>query len=352
MTTENSSLGIVQVASAALLTVLLGYLVIVGKTLLLPILVGVISAYILITAADRLGELPVLGALPIGIRRLLAGLFFLAVVIAFVVIVASNAQAISDAVPRYTENLTALVDHVSDMLGIADKPDIATIFAKMQSWFNVEAMVNSMLGGLTAFGTFLFSALLYAAFLMADWGELPAKTERAFGKGQNADRVIQTARAINQRIGTYLASKTLINLILGAVSLAVMWVLGIEFAFFWAVLIALLNYIPYIGSIVGVMFPVAIALAQFGTIYNPLIAFAALMGAQIYVGNYLEPKMVGKSVNMSAFVFLIALSFWMTIWGLEGAILAIPLTSMIMIVLAEIPQTRPIAAMMSADGDV
>lgn len=352
MTSEKSSLGIVQVTSGLLFAVLVCYLVIVGKSLLLPILVGVISAYILTTAADRLGELPVVGGLPSGVRRLLAGLIFLAVVIAFVVVVASNAQAISDAAPRYSENLTALIDRISEMLGIASKPDLATILGKVQGWLNIEAMMNSVIGGLTTFGTFLFSALLYAAFLLADWGELPAKTQRAFGGGENADRVVKTARAINERIGTYLASKTLINLILGAISLVVMWVLGIEFAFFWAVLIALLNYIPYIGSIVGVLFPVALALGQFGTIYNPLIAFVALMGAQVFVGNYLEPKMLGKSVNMSAFVFLIALSFWMTVWGLEGAILAIPLTSMIMIVLAEIPQTRPLAAMMSDDGNI
>lgn len=352
MSSQTSSFGIVQLASALLVTVLVGYLVIVGKSLLLPILVGVISAYILTTAADRLSTFPVIGGLSGGMRRLLAGLFFLGVVIAFVLIVVANAQAISDAVPRYSENLTALMTQVSDLLGVEDQPDVATVLERLRGWFNFESMVNSVLGGLTGFGAFLFSALLYAAFLLADWSSLPDKTHRAFGAGQSSDRIVETARTINDRIGTYLASKTLINLILGVISLAVMWVLGIEFAFFWAVLIALLNYIPYIGSIVGVLFPVALALAQFGSIYNAVIALVALMGAQIFVGNYLEPKMLGKSVNMSPFVFLIALSFWMAVWGLEGAILAIPLTSMIMIVLAEIPQTRPIAAMMSDDGNV
>lgn len=352
MASENSSPGIVQITSGLLFAVLVGYLVVVGKALLLPILVGVISAYILTTSAHRLERLPVIGGLPAGMRLLLAGLLFLAVVIAFVLIVASNTQAISDAVPRYSDNLTALINRISGMLGISNKPDIATVFEKIQDWLNIETVVNSMLSGLTSFGTFLFSALLYAVFLLADWRDLPDKTRRAFGEGQNAERVVKTARVINERIGSYLASKTLINLILGGISLVVMWVLGIEFAFFWAVLIALLNYIPYIGSIVGVLFPVALALAQFGTIYNPLIAFVALMGAQLFVGNYLEPKMLGKSVNMSPFVFLIALSFWMTVWGLEGAILAIPLTSMIMIVLAEIPQTRPLAALMSNDGNI
>ncbi len=58
------------------------------------------------------------------------------------------------------------------------------------------------------------------------------------------------------------------------------------------------------------------------------------MAAQLYVGNVLEPKMVGRSVNMSAFVVLLSLAFWATLWGAVGAILAVPLTSMVMIVLA------------------
>lgn len=349
---HNKPIGIVQVTSAVFLAVLLGWLVIVGKSLLLPIMIGIIAVYILTTTAEAMARFPVVGHLSQKWRRLFAGVLFLFMMIIFVGVVAANTTAISEAIPRYSDNFNALIQQITDMLGFKEKPDFAKIMERIKDKISIDMLLTSLLSGLTGMGSFLLSALLYAAFLLADWNDLPQKTRRAFGNDASAEMALKTTRAINQKIGGYLASKSLINLILGAVSLVVMWLIGIEFALFWAVLIALLNYIPYVGSILGVLFPVTLALVQFGGLTHAAIAFFALMAAQLYVGNVLEPKMLGKSVNMSPFVFMIALSFWMTVWGLIGAILAIPLTSMIMIILAEIPRTRPIAVMMSGDGNV
>ena len=82
------------------------------------------------------------------------------------------------------------------------------------------------------------------------------------------------------------------------------------------------------------------------------MALVLLMAVQTYVGNILEPRMIGKSVNLSSFVVLLALVFWTTIWGLPGAILSIPLTSVLVILLAENPSTRPLAIMFTSDGDL
>ena len=72
----------------------------------------------------------------------------------------------------------------------------------------------------------------------------------------------------------------------------------------------------------------------------------------MFVGNVLEPKMIGKSVNLSSFVVLVALVFWTTLWGLPGAILSVPLTSVLVIILAASEGARPLAIMLSTDGEV
>lgn len=133
----------------------------------------------------------------------------------------------------------------------------------------------------------------------------------------------------NQKIGTYLATKTLINIILGVLSWAVLWWFDVDFAVFWALVIALLNYIHYVGSFLCVVFPVVLSLAQFG--------------------NIIEPRMIGKQVNLSPFVVMVALSLWSALWGIPGAILAIPLTSMIAIICAVSPSTRPLAVLLADD---
>ena len=127
---------------------------------------------------------------------------------------------------------------------------------------------------------------------------------------------------------------------------------GIEYALFWAVLIAFLNYIPYIGSLVGVIFPVLLSLAQFGELGLSILVALALTTAQVFVGFYLEPRMMGRAFNLSPLVVLLALAFWSTLWGIAGAVLAVPMTASLVLVFAEIRTTRPIAVLLSGSGRV
>ena len=130
------------------------------------------------------------------------------------------------------------------------------------------------------------------------------------------------------------------------------WLIGVEFALFWAVLIAFLNYVPYFGSLIGVLFPVLLSLVQSGSFGFAALALATLTVAQVYVGAVLEPRLMGRTFNLSPAVVLLALAFWGALWGIAGAILAVPLTASLVIVLAEIDATRPIAVMLSARGRI
>jgi predicted PurR-regulated permease PerM len=121
---------------------------------------------------------------------------------------------------------------------------------------------------------------------------------------------------------------------------------------FWAVLIAFLNYIPYIGSLIGVIFPVLLSLAQFGTLGMAGVVLISLTAAQVLVGAYLEPRMMGRAFNLSPLAVLLALAFWSALWGLPGALLAVPMTASLVLVLAEIQATRPVAILLSANGKV
>ena len=102
--------------------------------------------------------------------------------------------------------------------------------------------------------------------------------------------------------------------------------MALDFALFWAVLIALFNYIPFIGTF-AIIFPIFLSLAQFGSLTTTLILAALLLMAQLISDNVLEPKLFSRQLNLSPFVIIVALSFWSAIWGLPGAILAIPITS-------------------------
>jgi AI-2 transport protein TqsA len=101
-----------------------------------------------------------------------------------------------------------------------------------------------------------------------------------------------------------------------------------------------------------VIFPTALALIQFGTLRPFLVTALALTVVQFTVGNILEPRLMGKGLNLSPVVMLLGLAVWGTIWGIVGMFLAVPLMVVSMIVFSQFHATRPIAVLMSADGEL
>jgi predicted PurR-regulated permease PerM len=331
---------------------MLGWLLWIGKPVLLPVLAAVISVYVLSTAAASMEGLPVLGRLPGWARRCLILIgFAVAVVLLFVLVINNLAQVLA-ALPRYESNLNALVTRAANLMGIEDEPTWENVRRATIDRIDAGSLVTPALLSLQGFGTTLFLVVLYASFFMAERGTMARKVTIAMGGEEAGERALSLLARINDRIGGYLFVKTVLNVILGMISYAIMLVLGIEFALFWAVLIAFLNYIPYLGSIVGVIFPVLLSLAQFGTLWMTGVVLVSLTTAQMLVGAWLEPRMMGRAFNLSPFVVLLALAFWSALWGLPGALLAVPMTASLVLVLAEIDDTRPVAVMLSAAGRV
>lgn len=332
------------------LVIMVGWLLWIGKPVLLPVIAALISVYILSTAATSMGRFPVLGLLPVWMHRLLVLVAFAMGIALLFFLVVNNLAQVATALTRYEANLDALATRAAVLLGVEDEPSWENLRRLTFDEIDIRTWIAPALLSLRSFGTMLFLMVLYATFFMAERGVLTRKLVSALGGEASGERTLLLLRRVNDRIGSYLFVKTVVNVILGTLSYAIMLLLGIEFALFWAVLIAFLNYIPYIGSLIGVIFPVLLSLAQFGTLGMAGIVFVCLTAAQVLVGGYLEPRMMGRAFNLSPFVVLLALAFWSTLWGLPGAVLAVPMTASLVLVLAEIRPTRPLAVLLSASG--
>ncbi len=337
---------------ATALILMFGWLLWVGRPVLVPVIVAIIAVYILSTAAASMQALPVIGRLPVIARRAMILLAFMVGVVLLFILVIDNLAQVAAAIPRYESNLAALATRGAGLLGIEDEPTWENVRRVTIDQIDFRSWIAPALLSLRSFGVTLFLVVLYASFFMAERGVMARKVVIATGGEEAGERALSLLARINDRIGRYLFVKTVVNIILGAISFAIMFLLGIEFALFWAVLIAFLNYIPYIGSLLGVIFPVLLSLAQFGTFLMTGIVFVSLASAQLFVGAYLEPRMMGRAFNLSPFVVLLALAVWSALWGLPGALLAVPMTASLVLVLAEIKSTRPIAVMLSASGKV
>jgi AI-2 transport protein TqsA len=342
------SSGFLNLVLAVALVCMVGWLLIIGKDVLLPIVLAIIAVYVLKTAAQALGRAPVIRRLPSVLLHLLVLLFFTLAVVALGLIVSVTVNDLVAAMPRYQQNLETLAGTVTEMFGM-ESPTWDEIVELTLGSLNLQAISLRVLGGVSSLGLTVFLVVIYSGFLMVEQRRLSTKLAVAFPQGDRAELTGRILRDVNGKIGDYLAVKTAVNIVLGAISFVILWVMGIDFALFWGVVIALFNYIPYAGSVLGVALPVILSMAQFGSLGTTAVLGGLLIAAQAIVANVLEPRMIGRQLNLSPFVVLVSLAVWAALWGLPGALLAIPLTAMIAIICNAFDSTRFVAVLLAND---
>ena len=332
---------------AVVVVIAVGWLLVVGRSILLPIVMAVISVYIMVSMVEALARLPGLRHLPAFVLKILVLAGFVVTFMALAFVLTATVREIIAVAPIYEANLIALAESIADRFGLEVQTLWASVLDATFQRIDLQAVALAALGGFASVGFTVFLVVIYAGFLLAERGNFPQKISAALTDEASAAKALKVVTDINVQIRQYLAVKTLINLILGVISFTILRLLGVDFALFWAIVIALLNYIPYVGSYMGVAFPVVLSLGQFASVPTTLLLLALLVSAQVYVGNVLEPRWIGRQLNMSPFVVLVALSVWAAMWGIPGAILAVPMTSILIIVTSSFQSTRFVAVLLS-----
>jgi predicted PurR-regulated permease PerM len=237
---------------------------------------------------------------------------------------------------------------VSVLLGLEGPVDLGELIRQIR----LESVLPELAGALSSLLGMAGLIVAYVIFLLIEQHRFGAKIHALFPDPEREQWVRTMLTRIQEDIRTYVWIKTLTSALTGAVSYVVLLVVGVDFAEFWAVVIFLLNYIPTIGSLLGVMFPAVLALVQFSTPVPALVVAGVLGSVQFTIGNLIEPRLMGRSLNLSPLVVILSLVVWGNIWGVVGMFLCVPLTGIIMIVMSYFPGTRPIAILLSSDGRV
>jgi predicted PurR-regulated permease PerM len=188
---------------------------------------------------------------------------------------------------------------------------------------------NSVLGLLTSSAPHLliqlFFALLVIFFFLAGWTTMRKKTIVSRGSFEGA---LTTARVIQQVVdatSTYLGTITLINIGLGALTAGILWWLGMPSPVMWGGIVAVLNYIPYLGPIASAILLFLGGLMTFPDVWGALTPPAAFICFHLIEANIFTPLVVGHRLTISPLSILVSLSFWAWVWGTTGALLAVPL---------------------------
>lgn len=316
-----------------------------GASFLVPLTMALLINVLIMALSDRviaLTRAPVWLANVAGVTVVLAGLFMI------MYILGSQATQFARSINTYESQFDTAVNRVAGLIG----NDVTSFIRDNLISIDMSYVARVLLGSATSLLNQFFLISLYVAFLMAERLAFRKKIQLAAGNPRLGADLASVLDAISFSLQRYVGVKTLISLITAGISYSVFRALGLEYAETWAVLTFALNFIPSIGSIIAVVFPALIALVQFESVGPFLIIVLGCGTIQFLIGNFVDPAMLGRSLNMSTFLVILALTFWTTVWGLIGAFLSVPLTVCILIIFSHIPALRPVAILMSLDGQI
>lgn len=197
-----------------------------------------------------------------------------------------------------------------------------------------------------------FLILIYVLFLLLEESVFEYKLNALYSDEKRKKNIVALFQKMDHSISKYLTLKTIVSLITGILSYLALLIIGIDAPIFWAILIFVLNYIPTIDSLIATLFLAAFAVVQFGE-FTPMILVLVSVGTiQVIVGNIIEPKLMGDSLNISSLVVILSLTIWGALWGVMGMILSVPITVIMIVVFEEIPRLKNIAILLSEKGQL
>lgn len=284
-------------------------------------------------------------------RWLKNGLVFtlMTVVVLLVADILSNSIAtLSDSYEDYQPNIDGLLQKLASSLGINLTEYVDSVLGD----FDFGNLLGDTFSALSSIIASLFMVIIYALFIFLEESSFVVKIRKIWQDEAQYEQFNHLLSKIEKSIADYLLLKTFVSLLTGALSYVVLLLVGVDSPLFWAFLIFVLNYIPNIGSLVATTFPTVFSLIQFGTFTNGIIIFLAVGAIQLLVGNIIEPRVMGKSLNLSPLVTILALAFWGVLWGITGMILSVPITIILVIILSQFEQTKPVAILLSEKGNI
>lgn len=220
--------------------------------------------------------------------------------------------------------------------------------AKMVNGTYFPVLLNTVQTILSSVGI----VLTYMLFILLEESSFQPKLALIFPDKEKYSTQVKVIQEITHAITHYIGIKSAIAASTATLSYIVFASLGLDAAFFWALLVFLFNFIPFIGVFVSTLLPSAFAVFQFNAQTEPLIILFGVGGLQFLMGNLIEPKIMGKSMNVSPLVVILALGVWGMIWGIPGMFLSVPITVIMVIILSKFKATRAIAIALSEKGEL
>jgi AI-2 transport protein TqsA len=315
---------------AVIAAVALGAALYFMRPVLVPLVLAVLLSYLVAPVVDLMQvRLKIPRSLAVLIAFLLAG----GLIGGVVLMISSSAARLATKADIYQQKLVDMGNEVLAMLQRIGVPVDAEVVRAQIADLPVGSLLAGTLNSVVNSASMFFLVLIFVIYLVA--GRVPGEHKKGVYK------------EIDVKIRKYISIKVLLSSATGILAGLILWGIGLDLAAVFGVLAFLLNFIPSVGSVIATLLPLPLAIVQFDS-SAAIIAVLVLPGTvQMVIGNVLEPKLMGTSLNLHPITVLLSLIFWGMLWGPAGMVLAAPITAVLKIILDRVESTRPVADLLA-----
>ena len=325
------------------------WILMVAESVLRPLATGLLIWLVLSATSSTLVRLVPLRWRHRRATAHLVSIFGITGIVALISIMMVGAVAEFRAnLPLYQQNVDLLLAEVQDYVGSDEKLSVLDLLQQI----DVRSLLINLAGSTAAYTSAIFVVFLYVAFIFVEAQAFDSKLSAIAGRPAEEIRLRRMAGEIKTAIDDVLSVQVLVGLVQAVPTFIVLLLVGVDAAVFWAVLVFFFSFIPTIGSLFGIVLPTLMTLLQYLAFW-PVIAVLVPVGiVQILGTNVLMPHLMSRSLNLSSLVVLIAVFAGGALWGVVGALIAVPVLTVAIIICSKVPQLRWIAVLVSANGDI
>lgn len=310
-----------------LLLIVVMYTLYIGRAFFLPIVLAILLSFVFAPTMRWLRRIHVPDAIGAGL-----------IVATLLGVVGVGIYNLADPAQEWLAKAPDIMRQLEGKIRVIKKPveEVSEATKRVEEMANVgqsnvrtvqvqqEPLATTIL---SETGEFLFGAIstfILLLFLLASGNLFLQKIVRVLPRLDDKKRAVEVAREMEREISTYLFTIALINTGLGAVTAVAMYLLGMPNPILWGVMVALLNFIPYVGDIVSIVVLAVVALLTFDNLGHALLVPFVYYVITALEGQLITPMILGRRFTLNPVVIFISLMFWGWIWGIPGALLAVP----------------------------
>ena len=261
-----------------------------------------------------------------------------------------DAPRMAAEVQEKFEQIRSPLETVTD---VAEQVDDATSGGATVQQVTVQqpGILSQVAGSALSIVTTTVIVIILTLFLLASSDHFSEQIVKSFGTLRDKKRALRTVRDIEGEISRYLLTITIINAGLGVAVGTAMWLLGMPTPLLWGVLAAVVNFLPYIGSLGGIAIVAIVSLATFDTVGQAILPPLAYFACTAIEGQFVTPTIVGKRLRINTVAVFIAVAFWSFLWSIPGALMAVPILVFLKVLCDNVESLHGLGRFLSAEAD-